>query len=284
MTQLTVKDHNRNAAGLTYIYPVISRRSGGLSIGINFNTNNACNWHCVYCQVPNLSLGAAPELDFELLETELKFFLQDVLHGDFYDRFEMEPELRVIKDIAISGNGEPTSVKDFAKAIELIIRVTEQAKIPDPFQYVLITNGSLIHHSDVQDGLKLFNQYNGQVWFKLDSATDKGRDLTNHSALSLQKHTENLLISARLCSTWVQTCMLQFESGQGLVNATEQEAYLALLQQVSQQVNLQGVMLYSLARESLQPEANMITSVTEQQLNDFAQRVRQLGLTVKASL
>jgi len=265
MTQLTVKDHNRNAAGLTYIYPVISRRSGGLSIGINFNTNNACNWHCVYCQVPNLTLGAAPELDFKLLETELKFFLQDVLHGDFYDRFEMEPELRVIKDIAISGNGEPTSVKDFAKAIELIIRVTEQAKISDPFQYVLITNGSLIHHSDIQDGLKLFNQYNGQVWFKLDSATDKGRDLTNHSALSLQKHTENLLISARLCSTWVQTCMLQFESGQGLVNATEQEAYLALLQQVSQQVSLQGVMLYSLARESLQPEANMITSVTEQQ-------------------
>jgi len=284
MTQLTVKDHNRNAAGLTYIYPVISRRSGGLSIGINFNTNNACNWHCVYCQVPNLTLGAAPELDFKLLETELKFFLQDVLHGDFYDRFEMEPELRVIKDIAISGNGEPTSVKDFAKAIELIIRVTEQAKISDPFQYVLITNGSLIHHSDIQDGLKLFNQYNGQVWFKLDSATDKGRDLTNHSALSLQKHTENLLISARLCSTWVQTCMLQFESGQGLVNATEQEAYLALLQQVSQQVSLQGVMLYSLARESLQPEANMITSVTEQQLNDFAQRIRQLGLTVKASL
>jgi len=284
MTQLTVKNHNRNVAGLTYIYPVISRRSGGLSLGINFNTNNACNWRCVYCQVPNLSLGAAPELDFELLETELTFFLQDVLHGDFYDRFEMEPELRVIKDIAISGNGEPTSVKGFAKVIELIIRVTEQAKIPDPFQYVLITNGSLIHHSDVQDGLKLFNQYNGQVWFKLDSATDKGRDLTNHSALSLQKHTENLLISARLCSTWVQTCMLQFESGQGLVNATEQEAYLALLQQVSQQVSLQGVMLYSLARESLQPEANMITSVTEQQLNDFTQRVRQLGLTVKASL
>jgi len=284
MTQLTVKDHNRNAAGLTYIYPVISRRSGGLSIGINFNTNNACNWRCVYCQVPNLSLGAAPELDFELLEIELTFFLQDVLHGDFYDRFEMEPELRVIKDIAISGNGEPTSVKDFAKAIELIVRVTEQAKILDPFQYVLITNGSLIHHVDVQDGLKLFNQYNGQVWFKLDSATDEGRDLTNHSALSLQKHTENLLISARLCSTWVQTCMLQIESGQGLVNATEQEAYLALLQQVSQKVSLQGVMLYSLARESLQPEANMIASVTEQQLNDFALRIRQLGLTVKVSL
>ncbi|MDT8426046.1 MAG: radical SAM protein [Methyloprofundus sp.] len=284
MTQLTVKDHNRNAAGLTYIYPVISRRSGGLSIGINFNTNNACNWRCVYCQVPDLSLGAAPELDFDLLETELTAFLQDVLHGGFYDRFEMESELRVIKDIAISGNGEPTSVKDFAKAIELIIRVTEQAKIPDAFQYVLITNGSLIHQADVQEGLKLFNQHNGQVWFKLDSATEAGRYLTNHCALSLQKHTDNLLISARLCSTWVQTCMLRFKSGQGLINTTEQAAYLALLQQISRQVSLQGVMLYSLARESLQPEANIIERVTEQQLNDFAQCIRQLGLTVKASL
>ena len=284
MTELTVKNHNRNAAGLTYIYPVISRRSGGLSIGINFNTNNACNWRCVYCQVPNLDLGAAPELDFELLETELTFFLQDVLHGDFYNRFAMDPELRIIKDIAISGNGEPTSVKGFAKAIELIIRVTKQAKIPDPFQYVLITNGSLIHHSDVQDGLKLFNQYNGQVWFKLDSATDEGRNLINHSALSLQKHTENLLISARLCSTWLQTCMLQLKLGPSLVNMTEQEAYLALLQRVSEKVTLQGVMLYSLARESLQPEANMIASVTEKQLNDFAGRIRQLGLKVKVSL
>jgi len=284
MTQLSVKDHNRNAAGLTYIYPVISRRSGGLSIGVNFNTNNACNWRCAYCQVPELSLGAAPDIDFQLLEAELTDFLHDVLQGDFYDRFEMAPELRVINDIAISGNGEPTSVKGFSEAIKLIIRVTEQAKIPYPFQYVLITNGSLVHHADVQAGLKIFNQYNGQVWFKLDSASQEGRELINHCALSIQKHTQNLLTSAALCSTWVQSCMLTFKSGQGLSNTGEQQAYLNLLQQVLEQVPLQGVLLYSLARESMQPEATQISSVTEQQLNDFAQKIRQLGLIVKASL
>ena len=51
---LKVTDHDRNAAGLRYVYPVVSRRAGGVSVGINLNPNNACNWRCVYCQVPRL--------------------------------------------------------------------------------------------------------------------------------------------------------------------------------------------------------------------------------------
>ena len=57
---LTISDHNRDVTGFKYIYPVVSRRAGGVSIGINLNINNACNWHCVYCQVPNLSRGSPP--------------------------------------------------------------------------------------------------------------------------------------------------------------------------------------------------------------------------------
>ena len=286
MSKLTVKNHDRDVAGYQYIYPVISRRSGGLSIGINFNTNNACNWRCVYCQVPDLIIGAAPELDFDLLAAELAEFLQDVLQGSFYERFQLEPEMRVIKDIAISGNGEPTSVKEFSKAIAVITQVVERANIAETFQYVLITNGSLIHKADVQAGLKLFNQYNGQVWFKLDSATDTGREAINHAVLSLQRQTENLVSSAKLCSTWVQTCMLNYadKDDVGLVSDDEQVAYLALIENVMQQVPLQGIMLYSLARPSLQPEADIISSAGIEQLNTFAARIRKLGLSVKVSL
>jgi len=287
MSKLTVKNHDRDIAGYRYIYPVISRRSGGLSIGINFNTNNACNWRCVYCQVPDLTIGAAPELDFDLLATELSDFLQDVLHGSFYDRYQLEPEMRVIKDIAISGNGEPTSVKEFTKAIATIIRLVEQAKIPDPFQYILISNGSLMHKAEVQSGLQLFNQYNGQIWYKLDSATDLGREKVNHAGLSSQKQIDNLISSAKQCTTWIQTCVLGFapDKGQGgLVELQEQQAYLALLAKVMQQVSLQGVMLYSLARPSLQPEANIISSASIEQLDEFAGQIRKLGLNVAVSL
>ena len=54
---LTIFNHDRNIYKSKYIYPVVSRRSKGLSLGINLNTNNACNWQCIYCQVSNLKLG-----------------------------------------------------------------------------------------------------------------------------------------------------------------------------------------------------------------------------------
>ena len=77
-TKLTIRDHSRDVAGLTYVYPVLSRRAGGISVGINFNVNNACNWRCVYCQVPDLALGSAPEVDLLKLRDELCFFLDYV--------------------------------------------------------------------------------------------------------------------------------------------------------------------------------------------------------------
>jgi wyosine [tRNA(Phe)-imidazoG37] synthetase (radical SAM superfamily) len=103
--ELNVIDHSRDSAGLRYVYPVISRRAGGVSVGINLNTNNACNWRCVYCQVPDLALGSAPAVDIELLEQELRGFLHELLHGDFMQQRVPEGARR-INDIALSGNGE----------------------------------------------------------------------------------------------------------------------------------------------------------------------------------
>ena len=83
---LNAFDHSRDSAGLRYVYPVVSRRAGGVSVGINLNTNNACNWRCMYCQVPNLVRGNAPSVELALLEQELRSFLQELLHGDFMQR------------------------------------------------------------------------------------------------------------------------------------------------------------------------------------------------------
>jgi wyosine [tRNA(Phe)-imidazoG37] synthetase (radical SAM superfamily) len=281
MGKLTTVDHSRDVAGLKYIYPVMSRRAGGLSIGINFNTNNACNWCCVYCQVPNLVRGSAPNFDYSLLKKELVFFLNDVLNGSFYDRFEVPLENRVIKDFAISGNGEPTSVEGFDIAVSLIGETVEKSNIIDPYQFVLITNGSLIHKKQVQKGLAELNQFQGQVWFKLDSATQSGRKSINDAGISHEKYIENLLLSASLCPTWLQTCLLKID-GQSL-GVKEQMAYLKLLENILKQVDLQGVMLYTLARPSMQPEAERLSKVSEQELNDFAEKIRFLGLDVRVS-
>ena len=193
---------------MKYVYPVLSRRAGGLSIGINFNTNNACNWRCIYCQVPDLKIGAAPDLDFQLLEDELRFFLDDVLNGDFYQRFQVDEDKRVIKDIAISGNGEPTSLKDFDKAVALIGKIATEVGVLPQSNFVLITNGSLVRQSRVQDGLRKLKEYGGEVWFKLDSATEEGRALINNAGQSFKAGVENLLLSAKLCPTKLQICLI----------------------------------------------------------------------------
>ena len=43
--------HPRSFAENLYVYPVLSRRAGGISIGINLNRNQFCNFRCIYCQV-----------------------------------------------------------------------------------------------------------------------------------------------------------------------------------------------------------------------------------------
>ena len=282
-SKLTTTNHCSDIAGLKYIYPVISRRMGGLSIGVNFNTNNACNWRCIYCQVPDLKIGAAPEMDFKLLEDELRFFLDDVLNGDFYDRFQVDKDKRVIKDIAIAGNGEPTSLKEFPRAVELIGKIATGAGIFPHSHYVLITNGSLVHQAKVRAGLKILNSYGGEVWFKLDSATEEGRALINNTSQSCMASVENLMLSAKHCTTKLQTCLFDYDR-QGFSDK-EKWTYLDLLRRIKKSgCSLQQVMLYTIARPSLQPEAVKLSPLPVETLNAFADDIRLLGFDVAVSV
>lgn len=282
MSKLVTNNHSRDIAGLKYIYPVLSRRAGGLSIGVNFNVNNACNWRCIYCQVPDLKLGAAPEMDFQLLEDELRFFLQDVLQGDFYQRYQVAEHQQVIKDIAISGNGEPTSLKEFARAVDLIGRVATESGVFPASHFVLISNGSLIHQPKVQDGLKVLSTYGGELWFKLDSATPEGQALINNAQQSCATHINNLLLAARCCTTKLQICLLD-NDGKGL-SEKERTAFLELLTHIKAKTTIQDIMIYTIARPSLQPEASRLAPLSAGVLGEFADEIRALGFDVSVSV
>ena len=281
--ELTTSNHSRDIAGLKYVYPVISRRAGGLSIGVNFNTNNACNWRCIYCQVPDLQRGAAPNMDFALLERELRFFLHHFLHGDFFQQFNVPTEQRVIKDIAISGNGEPTSLQNFARAVDLIGNVASEAGIFSGSHFVLITNGSLMHKAGTQAGIKALAKFGGEVWFKLDSATENGRKLINHSAQSQAQLLQNLEIVSRLCSTKLQTCVFHYKDR--IWSEQEKNAYLQLLKEVKKrQIGIEKVMLYSIARKSFQPEASQLVKASLEEMTSLAADIEAQGYDVCVNL
>jgi wyosine [tRNA(Phe)-imidazoG37] synthetase (radical SAM superfamily) len=282
MSKLTTTDHSRDSAGLTYVYPVISRRSGGLSIGINLNPNNACNWRCVYCQVPDLTRGAAPKIDLERLEDELRGLLDDVLHGDFYARFQIPEAQRAIRDIAISGNGEPTSCREFDAVIGVIGAVCAEFDLFGTLRLVLITNGSLMGKPRVQRGLAHWSELGGEVWFKVDSATAEGIRLVNNVKLSPEAVRRHLEICANLCPTRIQTCLFAYDGAPPA--ETEQQAYLDFLAELRRRgIPVEGVLLYGLARPSMQAEASRLSALPGAWLDEMARRIEAVGMKVKVN-
>jgi wyosine [tRNA(Phe)-imidazoG37] synthetase (radical SAM superfamily) len=277
-TPLTVTDHRRDRAGLTYVYPVVSRRAGGVSVGVNLNPNRACNWRCIYCQVPGLVRGTAPPIELARLERELGDFLDDVLRGDYLARHAPEGARR-LTDIALSGDGEPTSAREFDRVVELIGRVRAAARVPAGVKTVLITNGSLIQRAEVQAGLRTLATLEGEVWFKVDRATEAGIRTVNDVALTPDAVRRNLAATARLCPTWVQTCVFALD---GLPPSDDEvAAYVAFLgAALADGVPLRGVLLYGLARPPMQPEAPRLSALAPAWLEALAARVRALGLAV----
>jgi wyosine [tRNA(Phe)-imidazoG37] synthetase (radical SAM superfamily) len=274
---LTINDHSRDSAGMTHVYPVISRRSGGLSIGINLNPNNACNWRCIYCQVPGLSRGSGPEIDPCLLEDELRHLLEDVSQGDFYDRYAIPQEQRVIRDIAISGNGEPTSCPNFAEIIGVIGQICADFALFGQIKLVLITNGSLMHQSVVQQGLAHWAELGGDVWFKLDRATAEGMQRINSVNLTPESVALKLKICARLCPTWVQTCWFALDGEAPSIR--EQQAYIDYLDVLRQSdIPIEGVLLYGLARPSMQIEAPRLSALPLVSLEEFGRKIIERGI------
>ena len=278
---LTPRNHDRDNAGMTYVYPVVSRRAGGVSVGVNLNPNNACNWACVYCQVPNLTRGTAPDIDLAQLESELRAMLGDILHGDFMHT-RVPEDARRLNDIALSGNGEPTSARAFPQVIELISRLVAEFDLVGRIKLVLITNGSLADRPHVQEGLRKMAGLNGEVWFKFDSATATGMRTINQTRISPQKQFERLAATARLCPTWLQTCVFALDGAPP--SAAEQAAYVAALERIRQlQIPVQGVLLYGLARASMQPQAGRLVALPAAWLEAFAEKIRAAGLPVKVS-
>ncbi|WP_435751505.1 radical SAM protein [Thauera sp. AutoDN2] len=277
---LKVSQHDRDLAGLTYVYPVLSRRAGGVSVGINLNPNNACNWHCAYCQVPDLVRGKAPDIDLLLLEHELSGFLADLIHGDWMERFVPEGS-RVIRDIAFSGNGEPTSAEVFAEAVDRVLRVRDAFGLAaDAVPVRLITNGSLLAQARVQDGVRRLGAGGGEVWFKVDAGTTAGIERINGVRLEPAAVARNLARCAELCPTWVQTCVFRWDGA--APEEAELDAYLDVLAQAGI-ARLKGVLLYGVARPSRQPEAVHVSRLSEAEIEQIADRIRQKGLTVRVS-
>jgi hypothetical protein len=163
--------------------------------------------------------------------------------------------------------------------VTLVERVLAARELASKVVMRLITNGSLLDRQGVQEGVAQLGRAGGEVWFKIDSATAVGLTRINGIHIAPELVGRRLARCAALAPTWVQTCLFRMD-GEAPA-AAEIQAYLALLAPLAPA--LAGVHLYSLARPSLQPEATRLGRMEMVWMGSMAERVRQLGLTVRVS-
>jgi len=274
---LSIHDHSRELSGLKYIYSVISRRAGGLSIGINLNVNNACNWQCIYCEIPNLTRGSPPPIELDVLENELRLFLHDIIHGDYMER-NVAIEDRHLKDIAFSGNGEPTSAAEFPQVILIVKKILQEFDLLHKIKIRLITNGSLMHEASVLKSIEMLEEINGEVWFKVDAATEETIKTVNQVNLKPNQILERLLNTANICPTFVQTCIFMINGKSP--DDKDIDAYIELINKAKKIIK--GVHLYGLARPSLQPRARDLERISEEELKNIAKKL--IGLNIPTTV
>jgi len=267
MTPLHTEDHARDYADHVWVYPVVSRRAGGLSIGVNLNPNNACNWHCVYCQVPHLERGGPPPVDLARLRAELDALLGDVLAGDFLSR--ATPAGTRLVDIAFSGNGEPTSSREFPQAVTLVIEVLATHGLLGTLPIRLITNGSLLDRPTVLAAIERLGRHGGEIWFKFDATTEAARLRINGTRQSSRRALANLRAAAARCPVWLQSCFFLWDGAP----PDENEVRTWLDAVASCAEVLRGVHLYGIARPSQQPEALRLSRLPGTWLEELATRV-----------
>jgi wyosine [tRNA(Phe)-imidazoG37] synthetase (radical SAM superfamily) len=270
---LSETEHPRTFRENTYVYPVLSRRSGGVSVGINLNPDKVCNFDCIYCQVDRSKKPQEFFVGLPQLLQELRAVLSGLAtNGAFWNEPEFKhlpPGKRRVCDIAFSGDGEPTTFKNFAEVITRCVELKESLGFADS-KVVLITNATGLDRPDVRAGLEFMDRHNGEIWAKLDAGTAEYFKQIDNTDFPFQKVLDNILSAARERPVVIQSCLMKVKGA-----PPSQEEISALIERLKEIVSRGGrikqVQVYTVARD---PAFSMVSSLGDVEVDAIAERVR----------
>ncbi len=267
------RDHSRNWREFVYVYPVLSRRSKGLSIGVNLNPNKLCNWDCVYCQVDRTTPGVASEVDEAQLEGELESMLAMVGSGEIWEdeKFAGTPdEMKRINDIAFAGDGEPTTYPRFDAMCEMAAGMKGRFGLGE-VKLIVLSNMTVTHRPAVQTGFDVVYREGGEVWAKLDAGRDEYFKQVDRAGVKLERVLRNIGEAARKHPLVIQSLFMRLHGDP--TPPEEFEAYLDRLEEVvlgGGRIKL--VQLYTIARDTTEAYA---TPLSDGELDGLAERFRE---------
>jgi wyosine [tRNA(Phe)-imidazoG37] synthetase (radical SAM superfamily) len=267
--------HERRWKANLFVYAVISRRSRGISIGINLNPNKACNFNCIYCQVNRNIPPAVQKVDLERVEKELDTILQAEQDGSLYedDPFHVLVQAeRGVRDIAFSGDGEPTTYFRFEEAVRIAADARQRFSL-DSAKLVLFTDAAFLHKPSVRAALAVMDENNGEIWAKLDAGTEAYFRRVNRPNVSLDRILDNILDAARIRPLVIQSLWFRID-GNAPPNE-EIEAYCARLNDlISAGGQIKVVQLHTIARDPAETGGVPLSPLSNDELDKIASAVK----------
>jgi histidinol dehydrogenase len=254
-----IDNHRKREEG-EQVYPVFSRRSGGLSLGINlFPDLKRCSFDCPYCVVFPFPLAAPFSL--KAMRRSLSLAIEAA-------REEGVP----IKDICFSGNGEPTLSPDFAPALEAAFEIRKR-EAPEA-AVVVITNGTglLVGHVFETLAAAASGEKKLSVWLKLDAATPFWYERINKSDIPPDRLQETFRRFAAVAPVTIQT--MHCAVGGLAPPPAEIEAWEKLLVLLGSSGNIRAVQIYGKARPS--PTDPRCGALPQEFLEERARSLREV--------
>jgi wyosine [tRNA(Phe)-imidazoG37] synthetase (radical SAM superfamily) len=273
-------NHSRQHRENRFVYPVLSRRSQGISVGINLNPDKVCNFDCIYCQVNRQSEAETLFVNSGRLKTELEEMLKYVASGAI---FRDEPfanvaaPLQRFNDIAFSGDGEPTTFRNFADIVRQVAD-RKRAYALDEVKLVLITNASMFHRPAVRQALEHLDQNNGEVWAKLEAGTDEYYRLIERTKIPFRRVLDNITAAAQVRPLVIQSLFMRIEGDPP--PAAEISAFCGRLNAIrTAGGRIKLVQVYTVARR---PAEDFVAPLSDGEVDQIAAEVvNRTGLTVE---
>lgn len=267
----TAYDRPRDRLGNRFVYAVISARARGLSLGVNVNPDKKCNFGCAYCEVDRRQPSQENRLDVDVMAEELRRSIAFIKGGSLAERawyHSLPSELLQLRQVALSGDGEPTLADNFVEAVQAVIRVRA---LGGYFKIVLITNGTGLDQPHVLRGLELLTK-SDEIWIKLDGGTQAFIDKVNRPDVPLEKILSNILLVGRLRPVVIQSLFPAIHGEEPPFDEIQEYAQrLRELKAGGAQISL--VQIYSAARPGVNADWGHLPLRV---LSQIAQTVRQV--------
>ncbi len=264
--------HERSFRANRFVYPVLSRRSGGISVGVNLNPDKICNFDCIYCQVDRTRQSETTFVKTQALLDELEALLRLVASGEIYQTPEFAgtpPALRRLNDIAFSGDGEPTTYRNFDELIEACAAVKRRLGL-DQVKMVLITNASMFHRPHVQRGLAILDANLGEVWAKLEAGTDEYYQRIERTPIPFRQILDNITQAARVRPLVIQSLFMRVAGEPP--TADELSAFCdRLIEITAAGGTIKLVQIYTVARR---PAEDFVSPLTDAEVDAIVELVR----------